>query len=290
MPLFAIIDKNVASSILRIDTDKKTDVTLSELFHDQASQFMSHHSNGIIFCAGYKPSYGERFEIDKFKGSTALLDAVKRNTAIPKWDPSKVKIENIKALFMPVKINNTDYICLQTFNKGQVLDISKSLFLSNQTFTMANTSGFNIDDKAVAVIENDKIYFRSFHKLRSIFNMDSYFVSATDKQVTMFSCHSKFEVAPGFDLNTVADTVVRTKITLIQNSKILETESISALKKAATKVNFPLKTIGSGKNEKIVMPSEKKEIKKLLDFLEEDIFTAEISKKIYKSNSKRPYK
>ncbi|EAU3184231.1 DUF4868 domain-containing protein, partial [Salmonella enterica] len=60
-------------------------------------------------------------------------------------------------------------------------------------------------------------------------------------------------------------------------------------KKAAKKINFPLQTNLVSGVEKIVMPQEKKAIKALLDFLDEDIFTSEITQTIYKSNSKRKY-
>ncbi|EHQ9369278.1 DUF4868 domain-containing protein, partial [Salmonella enterica] len=87
----------------------------------------------------------------------------------------------------------------------------------------------------------------------------------------------------------VADTVIRTKVTLINKSGTLNNQTISKLKKAAKKINFPLQTNLVSGVEKIVMPQEKKAIKALLDFLDEDIFTSEITQTIYKSNSKRKY-
>lgn len=289
MPLFALMDKNTANPILRVNTDNKTDQKLLQTFQDQGNYFDTHHNTKVDFYAGYKPSYGECFELINFINSAPLIDAVTRNTAIPQWDPKTIGLEHIKALFMGIDPANPNKIAIQTFNKSQILDVSKSLFLSKNTFTMASTEGFNVDDKVTAIIENNTIRFKSFHKLRSMFDMDVYFTEATDQDLDDFSKHSKFSLPQGFDLKIVADTVIRNKITLINSSGILNTESLPKLKAAATKINFQLDTIGHGVNEKIIMPQGKREIKKLLEFLDEDIFTSELSQKIYKTNSKRPY-
>lgn len=289
MPLFALMDKNTANSILRVNTDNKTDQKLLQTFQDQSSHFDAHHNTRVDFYAGYKPSYGECFGLVNFINSDPLIDAVTRNTAIPQWDPNTIGLEHIKALFMGIDPANPSKIAIQTFNKSQILDVSKSLFLSKNTFTMASTEGFNLDDKVTAIVEGNTIRFKSFHKLRSMFDMDIYFREATDQDLDNFSQHSKFNLPQGFDLKIVADTVIRNKITLINNSGILDTESLPKLKAAATKINFQLDTTGHGINEKILMPQGKREIKKLLEFLDEDIFTSELSQKIYKTNSKRPY-
>lgn len=223
-----------------------------------------------------------------------LIDAVTRNTAIPVWDPNLIDANHIKALFVGIASpQNNDLIAIQTFNKKQILDTSKSfvmkLFGSANTFSKADNFGFNLDDKLVAIINGSDIIFKSFFKLRSIFDMSNYFEEATDEELNNFAMHSAFEVPAGFTLDTVADTVIRTKVTLINKSGTLNTQTISILKSAAQKINFPLQTNLVGGIEKIIMPQEKKAIKALLDFLDEDIFTSEITQTVYKSNSKRKY-
>ncbi|HEN3478785.1 TPA: DUF4868 domain-containing protein [Yersinia enterocolitica] len=294
MSLFAMMDDQVASKVMRIQLDKQSNLTVNGIFKQQKSHFETHHNTTIPFYAGYTPSYSECFLIDKFSESSILIDAVTRNTAIPVWDPSEVGIEHIKALFLGVDApNNNKIIAIQTFNKNQILDTSKSFLMglvaSKNTFSKANNIGFNIDDKLVAFIDDDKIYFRSFFKLRSVFDMNAYFQEATDQDLINFTSNESFSVPQGFNMKTIADTVIRSKITLIINNGMLNPNNITTFKKAAHKIKFPLQTIIIGNEEKIVMPQTKKEIKALLDFLDEDIFTSEISNKIFKSNSKRLY-
>lgn len=294
MALFALMDSNVATKILRIELDSNASSMVNTIFNDQKLHFESHHSTVLNFYAGYTPSYSECFKLSNFNESAALIDAVTRNTAIPVWDPKVIDVNHIKALFVGIASpQNNNLIAIQTFNKKQILDTSKSFVMkligSANTFSKADNVGFNLDDKLVAIINGSDIFFRSFFKLRSIFDMSNYFAEATDQEVNDFAMHSVFEVPLGFKLDTVADTVIRTKVTLINKSGTLNNQTILKLKRAAKKINFPLQTNIVSGVEKIVMPQEKKAIKALLDFLDEDIFTSEITQTIYKSNSKRKY-
>lgn len=294
MPLFAIMDNQSAIKIVRIKLDRAASVMIDEIFDQQKQHYEAHHDTIIPFYAGYNPSYNESFELDEFNDSSLLIDAVRRNTAIPEWDPDEINIDHIKGLFVGIGTpHNESCIALQTFNKKQILDTSKSFVMSligaANTFSKAEKVGFNIDDKLVAIIKGNKIYFRSFFKLRSIFNMTIYFQEATDEDLAIFSSNAAFSIPEGLDLNAIADTPIRNKITLINKSGILDAELLPVLKSAADKIGFPLKIKDVDGQERIEMPQTKKEIKALLDFLDEDIFTSEISQKVFKSNSKRPY-
>ncbi|MBP1037371.1 DUF4868 domain-containing protein [Serratia fonticola] len=295
MSLFAVMNDQVASKVMRIELDKQSSSMVDGIFRQQKAHFELHHSTKIPFYAGYTPSYNECFVIDNFKESATLIDAVTRNTAIPVWDPTTVGMENIKALFVGIEApQNNKVIAIQTFNKNQILDTSKSflmsMFASKNTFSKADGVGFNIDDKLVSFVDDDKVYFRSFFKLRSIFDMNKYFQEATDQDLVNFTSNASFSVPQGFNMKAVADTVIRSKVTLISQNGTLTPNNIPIFVAAAQKINFPLQTTLVGNVEKIVMPQTKKELKALLDFLDEDIFTSEISQKIFKSNSKRLYR
>lgn len=293
MALFAVLDNTIATRIVRVELDRTASSSVTAIFQQQCQHFESHHNNKIPFYAGYTPKYDECFEIQNFTDSASLVDAVRRPTAIPIWDPNQIAIDNIKALFVGV-VNqaNSNVIALQPFNKKQILDTSKSFFgkfvASKTTFSKADSIGFNVDDKLVAVIDNNTIHFKSFFKLRSIFDMTSYFSAATDQELTTFSQLSVFSTPPGFDLKIIADTVIRNKVTLINQSGMLTAQNLSLFKVEAAKVNFPLQTNVINGVEKIIMPSSKKEIKALLDFIEEDIWVSGISGRRFKSSSKRP--
>ncbi|MBT1427446.1 hypothetical protein [Dickeya dianthicola] len=288
MALFAMMNKNSAVKIYRIETDAKTDSEILNSFQEQERFFETHYITGLPFEAGYTPSYSEHSYIKNFSESAIMLDAINRSTAIPKWTKN-IGLENITALFMATDYqNNKEKVAIQSFTKKQILNASKYLWLNKNVFSMSDLLGFNIEDKLVAIIEKDKIKFKSFHNLRSIFDMNKYFAEATEQDLDNFIQQNSFDVPQGVDIKKIADNVIRTKVTLINNSNILKNHSVSDIKTAASALNFPLKTTGNGSNEKIKIPTTKKEIKELLDFLDEDYFNSEISKKRFRSNSKRP--
>ncbi|MCG2879331.1 DUF4868 domain-containing protein, partial [Obesumbacterium proteus] len=178
-------------------------------------------------------------------------------------------------------------VAIQSFTRKQILNESKYLWLSKGVFSMSDLLGFNLEDKLVAIIEDDKIKFRNFNNLRSIFDMNKYFANATKQDIDAFIAQTKFDVPAGFDLDSMADNVIRKKVTLINNSGILTNHTVAEIKNAAKTLNFTIKTSGTAANEKIIIPTTKKEIKELLDFLDEDYFNSEITKQRFRSNSKR---
>ncbi|HCS8971600.1 TPA: DUF4868 domain-containing protein [Klebsiella pneumoniae] len=293
MALFALMDKSIATRVVRVELDLGASTSVSSIFQQQRLHFQTHHNNHIAFYAGYEPRYDECFEIQNFADAALLIDAATRPTAMPVWDPSQISIDNIKALFVGVDApGNPNIIALQTFNKKQILDTSKSFLATmigrSTTFSKAVDVGFNLDDKLVAIIDNNTISFKSFFKLRSVFDMTSYFTAATDQDLDAFSQLPIFSIAQGFDIKNVADTVIRNKITLINQTGLLTPQNLALFKAEAVKVGFPLQIVVVGGVEKITMPSSKKEIKSLLDFIEEDIWVSGISGRRFKSSSKRP--
>ncbi|EKN6372947.1 TPA: DUF4868 domain-containing protein [Yersinia enterocolitica] len=287
MSLFAMMSKKSAVKIYRIETDRKTDSEITLTFQNQMKHFEVHHNIELPFEAGYNPSYNECSYIKKFTESAILLDAVNRSTAMPKWE-HKIGLDEVTALFMaPEYPAKKDYIAIQSFSKKQILNASKYLWLNKGVFSLSDLLGFNLDDKLTAIINNDTIKFKNFNNLRSIFDMNKYFSEATRSDIDTFVKQPIFDLPQGFDLHSLADNVIRKKITLINNSEILVNHTVSEIKLAAATLSFKIDTSGVGKNEKIIMPTGKKEIKELLDFLDEDYFNSEITKQRFRSNSKR---
>ncbi|PHM60450.1 hypothetical protein Xsto_04004 [Xenorhabdus stockiae] len=128
--------------------------------------------------------------------------------------------------------------------------------------------------------------------LRRIFDVDGYFKEATNDDLIAFSNHEHFHVSNGFDLTTIADTVIRKKVSLINKSRILELHTVDALLTVANEngVHLELDIHEENGKKKIIIPQEKKHIKRLLSFLDEDYFTSQITQTLYQTNSKKKVK
>lgn len=282
--LFAIMNNSVATGVLIINMSADTQEKVSNILNQQLSAFNSHYDREIEFCAGYTPSQSEIFTIDGFTDCNELYKYISGEIKATEFNPKKHSADNIKCLFA----GNEETIILQNFDKKQVLNVERTLFLSSNVFELSTSIGFNLPDKLAGVVTGNKIRFKSFQNLRKIFNMDKYFREATEEELKQFVLHDKFYKEPGFDIIKVSDTEILTKVALINKISSMDFP-ISKMKKYAKQVTFDLKIIKDDKGEeKIVIPTDKKGIKLLLSFLNEDIFKSGITKKTYKSNSKRP--
>lgn len=282
--LFAIMNNSVATGISIITMSASTQKKVTGMLNQQLSVFNSHYDREIEYCAGYTPSQSEIFTIENFIDCKELYDYISGEKKATIFNPKKHSAENIKCFFA----GNSKTIMLQNFDKKHVLNVNKTLFLSNDVFELSTSIGLSLPDKLAGVVTGNKIRFKSFQNLRKIFNMDKYFREATVEELNTFVAHDKFHKEPGFDITKVSDTEILTKVALISKINTMD-HPITLMKKYAKQVDFKLiTTIDSSGKEKVVMPTDKKEIKLLLSFLNEDIFKSIMSKQTYKSNSKRP--
>ena len=81
----------------------------------------------------------------------------------------------------------------------------------------------------------------------------------------------------------MANTWIRRKIAMINDSKVLENYSASQIKTLASKVDIKIDV----ENRKIKLPNDKENIKIILGFLDEEAYKGPFSKNTYLANSKR---
>ncbi|WFQ80280.1 DUF4868 domain-containing protein [Xenorhabdus sp. SF857] len=297
MELFAITD---TGKIVKILTDAQTQISVTSLFKRQKDYFENNYTTSVEFSGGYITSPAEYFCIDNFDDVIGVLDAIQTPDSIQEWSPQDISIFNIKALFSGEIVSSGAVgnikAYLQCFDKRQIIDNKKTIFHSilqdDNTFKLSDSDGLVIDNKLTAILENDKLKFKSFHMLRRIFDVDGYFKEATDDDLREFANHEHFHISSDFDLTNIADTVIRKKVSLINKSRVLEDYTVDDLLSIAkvNDVTLDLEIYEDGGEKKITMPQEKKHIKRLLSFLDEDYFTSQITRTLYQTNSKKKVK
>ncbi|RKJ90091.1 DUF4868 domain-containing protein [Aeromonas veronii] len=297
MELFAITDSSVAVNIVKISIDRDTQKAISELFLEQHRYFESKHTDEVEFCGGYITSENEFFSISDFDDVLGVVDAINTPDAVPTWDPEVISVYNISALFVgtPGIGGAATTVLLQSFDKRQIIDNARTIFqqitLDKKTFTLAKSEGLSLDAKLTAILVGDKLIFKNFNNLRRIFDVDGYFKEATKEELISFSQHSHFKLSDGFELDVIADTVIRKKVTLINKSRILEEKSVQELLDAAGQLGVHIDVdITNLAAPKMIMPVLRKDVKRLLAFLDEDYFISQITQTKFRANSKVPAK
>ncbi|MEW5929504.1 MAG: Kiwa anti-phage protein KwaB-like domain-containing protein [Gemmatimonadota bacterium] len=176
-------------------------------------------------------------------------------------------------------------VVFQAFRPNQFLTRSGlSLLFRNDMYSTLETPGLNVRNDVDLVFQNDQVFFRSFQTARSVLDLNNYFREATDDELHAFAATVRFDNPASFERN--ADTQVRRRVALIRYNGILEAFTPSAIHQAAVDHGIPLRIAHDGENEVLVFPDNKKQLKEVLKFLDEDYYRGPVTGKAYVSNSK----
>lgn len=286
MKIFAVINND----IMRLKLDQSAQALAEGVFSSAKQRFT--FSEEIPFSADYTPSKNECFIISNFQSSINFNLLRTDIEAITEFgSDGNIQLNDISSIFA---LDNDGNILIQYFDKRNVIDLSRT-FLSSFTmqshqFVAATTNGISLSNDLIAIVSpNNDIKFRSLQLLRHIFDMDRYFKEATDTEVNSFLNKSVcFEIEPNFNIERVDDSTVRKKVTIINNSQVLENYTVSELIEAAESVNYPIPTNAS--KDKLLIPVEKRPFKDLLQFLSANIYKDPITGETRITNSSRPYR
>ena len=294
MKFFAILQgEQFASRVMRFKLDQTAESLIKNIITEAVGKFEFANTE-IPFSADYTPSQNELFVIDDFNSGIALKALLENPTGIPILqleESNGLSLNDIVGIIATDIPNNR--VLIQYFEKRNIIELSRSIIqrlVNNRyEFVAATSNGISIPTDILAILDsNKKLKFRSFQRLRHIFDMDSYFKEATDEELNNFvnNC-SKLEVIQGFDIQEIDDTMIRKKIAIINKADILNNYSVDELKVAAHSIGYPLPLNQSG--DKIQLPNNKKQFKDLLQFLSSNIYEDPISHATRITNSSRLY-
>lgn len=287
--LFALTN-NPLARIQRFKISNDLQVGLDLFLKKQEKNFRETTSDLIAFDGKYKPDFGEVLVIDDFDDLDGLRDAVASPLTVSEINPSIESFESIKALFSGyTKEDNSVVVLIQAFEKRRIISTNGiSIFHSANEYKKIEGTGLTIDAKISAIMEDGKLQFFSFHILRQIFDLSIYYKEATDEDIKQFSTLPCIHMTNISATTQLSDNWIRRKLWLISQSQILQKISIDQIKVVAMEFHIDLIIQTTNGIEKVVIPENKKDLKKLLRFLDEDYYKSPFLNNGYISNSKRP--
>lgn len=258
------------------------------LFNDQESSFLNGIDDEVTFDGDWKPDKNEVLTIDNHPEIDALIQAVTANAqSIPDVDVNNFLSENIKAIFTAVDVDGSKKILMQHFTERQVLSKKVVLTFDNNRFNRLQNTSFSLEEKLCCIIEDGILKFKSYHNTRAIFDLNLYYVTATDNDIDDFF-DPNLPVAVD-DLqqfkDNIADQGTRKLIHSVLNRRNLNQYSGVQIQTAANDVGLLLNVDASGK---ILLPLNRKEAKNILRFLDDKYYEAPLSEEHYITNSNRP--
>ena len=270
-----------------LEVDQNTQSAICDGF-SSASAAITSGKQIIPFDGSYKPNDDETLSISNFVLPDSITDAIRNPLRLQPLVYDKDAEPDIRAIFIGERTetgtSESFTVAFQRFRRDQYLSTKKfSLYFDNNTFRRESRWGIAISDNIDCLFTHTELQFLSYFYARQIFDLSEYYRSATDSEVQNFSSNGVLNIEDSGQFQTMADTWIRRKIATINDSGVLQNNSANKIKKLAQRCGLDI----SIENGKLMIPADKKKLKEILGFLDDEVYKGAFSEETYITNSKR---
>ncbi len=268
----------------RVQLDGTIQDEVEGIFIQQRSSFLEGIDEEIPFDGRWKPDPNQLLTIEVPPGASLFRNTLDQDAInVPDLDVANFTNEGVRALFTGEALGGDMRVLVQNFHIGQVLSRKFLLFQSGNVFRRLSRPAFVLDTSLAFVIEGGLIKFKSPQKLRSVIDITDIYRAATEPEVRAFAVHQHFAVDDIEQLVESADEPARKLIHAISNSGVLGFAP-TQIQQAAQLTQLTITMQGG----KIVLPSTRRELKEVLQFLDESRYSGPLTGTPYVTNSRRP--
>jgi hypothetical protein len=286
-PIMILLAGPCEFEVCKLETDSKTQTSICDNFSLAIDEMIKYRS-AISFDGNYKPINDEYLVIDNFILNDSIKDSIRKPIGVESFAKNNNSYPQIKAIFVGKREDDGKCeifkIAFQRLRKDQFLFAKGiNLFLKEDTFTQETAFGINLTDVVDCFYTEGKLQFRSFYFARQIFDLSEYYRSATDQEVLNFTKHEKLLIQDIQSFQEMANTWIRRKIAIINDTGVLDNYSSDVIQSLADKEGIKI----SVENNQIVIPNDRETLKVILGFLDEEAYRGPFSQETYLANSKR---
>lgn len=283
--LYALCRPDTHPLVKRIPLGQQLQAQVQELFDAQEHDFLAGIEQEHQFDGGWTPEAEELLTIELAEQYAIIEKAFTGNAlAVRAIDTDNIEREVIKALCLGGPDNSPDRIRLQSFNSRHLLTQKFSVFMQGNAFRRIDEAAFTLDSSLAGVIDAGTLKFKSYHKVRAIFDLQDAYQEATNEELQTFAAHPSVKIADEAAFMATADQTTRKLIHGIQRNDVLNTHEPNEIRTAAESVGLVVEV----KDDCLHFPTERQQIKLLLRFLDDGLYRASLSNERYVTNSKRP--
>lgn len=264
-----------------------------ELQKNLAHQWLEQYENFtdnveyISFDSGYNPEPMERFYIDDFKLPDWLEKLTRQTvTNLESIGQNEKRLNDIKALICFVQLECGKEVTLfQNFSKSHVISPGRSLLLKKGVYTTNTSPILTIKGSCSAVYKpnESRLIFEHFRSVNVFLPLAEYYEEAAEEEIKTILSHNSLSPENIESIANGASQWFRKRFAILRDSKILDTYSVQHIIDHSQGYDIEITV----KDEKIVFPKDKIKAKRLLQFLNEEIYRGAITEKLYETNSKR---
>ena len=279
--LYALCRRSAGLVVKRVVLSANAQTLVMNTFNGQYKNFTDGVRHQVAFQGDWTPKEDEVLTLPLNAEALALTAATQATVAtVPPIDAKNFEQEQIKGLLVEQPGGR---ILIQNFSTQQLLLSRASLILDGQTFKAMDAPAFSIGTSLVAVIEGQKIHFKSFAMLSRIIDLSEYHQAATDADIDTLAKHKKINFQDVQSLKDTANLTTRKSLHAILNSGVLDKLPAKSFETRAAALGIALKTTGG----KLQIPSDPASLRDVLHFLKNEVYEGPLDKQIYVANAKR---
>lgn len=284
--LVTIVKRGNSIHLLHVPLHQALQDALAQSWQDQYDAFLEDIEE-IEFDAGYKPEEHERFCINDYElpewiegensQTVTDLDVISQNE---EW------LESIKGIAgFAQNEEGQEIILFQNFSRSRVIHPGRFIFQQNNTYKTAQHKGLTLDTNLSAVydVEQQKLLFHGFRATNTFLPLAEYYEEASENEIREILDHDLFEPEDIEALAVGANQWFRKRFAMLRDSEILDSYSAEEIQELSENYELDVHI----DEDKIIFPADKHDAKRLLQFLNEEIFRGAITDTLYETNSKR---
>lgn len=273
--------------IRKLDMNADVQTALCVLFRESTIK----NYNDLIevaFDGNYKPNENECFKIENYQLSDEIKDSIRDPLSVLSFNTAELENEYIKCIFIGEKFDENGKECFiisfQKLRKENIVSQQKfNLLFDKNMFFHQKNFGFSVTDDINCFYNGRDLLFNSYHFAKQVFDLSTYYRSATDSEVKEFTEYNVLDIEDKEDFISKANTWSRRKIAAINDSGILKTYSAKSIQKIAKDTGIVLDI----NKDKIVFPKAKEDIRIVLGFLDEEAYKGPFTNSTFLAGSKR---
>ena len=284
--LAVIAKRSRQTRLYQIPLHQGLQETLAESWGEQYASFVNNIQE-VDFDAGYNPEDHERFRLEAYElpvwlqaensQTVATLDSISQHEDI---------IDSIKGIVAFARNEQGEELILfQNFSRSHVIRPGRFLFLQNNTFETTQRPGLTLDGKlsAVYVAAQGKLLFHNFRTTNTFLPLADFYEDASENEIREVLGHDLLAPEDAEALSVEANQWFRKRFAMLKDSGILDNYTAKQIKAHSKGFEIEIKI----KSNKIVFPADKPAAKRLLQFLNEELYRGPITETLYETNSKR---
>ena len=285
--LAAIVNRGSKTRLLQIPMDGSLQNTLMQNWYDQLTAF-SKDVHEIDFDAGYQPEGNERFCLQDYELPDWLANEDSQSVrSLDTIIHDDTLLDTAKGLVAFVHNDRGEELLLfQNFNRAHVVRPGSLMFLlQSGMYETSQRAAITLDSKLSAIFlpAENKLLFQSFRTVNTFLPLAEFYKEASEHEIRQVLSHDLLSAENANALATNANQWFRKRFAMLRDSKLLDEHSAQQIAERSKGHSVDIQLDG----DRIIFPADRAKAKRLLQFLNEELFRGPITETLYETNSKR---